>query len=451
MKIILVSAQYIGSISGGGGVHVVELSRELGKLGYDVLVLSMGLGNNKKKETIILKDPYNPDKNKRKAKIKVIRFWSKDSHKINSCFEGTKEDEINRLTEFKEQVIEYLIKNYKNNDDVVVHIHGHFVVPSMAKELRENTKLKIVTSIHTFESLSEKAKGKDGAGPKFIKIMENMEEQAIKYSHYLIVRSKKVKEQITKLFPSTVRRAKVAIISSGVSSVFINHPRLSDRKLKDIMKRYNIKGELIFNLNRIDPSKGIEYLIKAYPKLYKYLIKKNGKDYKMSLVICGMIEEKNKWYYEKLSKLISEIKDENIKESISIHQNITEEDKIGLFNLARVFVLTSIIEPFGITIVEALAKDVPVIASGVEGPMDIMGVKKVREPYSVADGGIIVNYDKKSKRSNNLFEALKYVFEKPEVIEKRVKKGREKTLNKYGWEALVKEKINIYKKVLGEV
>lgn len=58
MKIIIVSAQYIGSISGGGGVHVVELTRELGKLGHEVTVISMGLGRNKNEEEIVLEDTY---------------------------------------------------------------------------------------------------------------------------------------------------------------------------------------------------------------------------------------------------------------------------------------------------------------------------------------------------------------------------------------------------------
>ena len=101
MDVIIVSAQYIGSISGGGGIHVVELTRELGKLGHKVTVLSMGLGRYKNQEEIILTDPYNPDKEKRKTKINVIRFRVKDSAKLKSPFEGTKQQEIDRLKEFR--------------------------------------------------------------------------------------------------------------------------------------------------------------------------------------------------------------------------------------------------------------------------------------------------------------------------------------------------------------
>ncbi len=444
MKIIIVGAQYIGSITGGGGVHVVELTRELGKLGHEVLVLSMGLGNNNKEEEIILEDPYNPNKKKRKAKIKVIRFWTSDSKKIKSPFAGTKQQEIDRLLEFKNKVLDYLIRH---NGDEVVHLHGHFVIPSMAKELKEKTKYKIVNSIHTFESISEMKKGKDGAGEKFIKIMQDMERTAIQYSDCLICRSYEVKQQITELFEEAVKNTKVAIISSGVSSVFINHPALEKRKLDKIKTKYNIQGDLLLNINRIDPSKGIEYLICAYPGLYKDLQKNRSRDYKLSLVIAGMIEEKNKWYYKKLCKLINNIKNPVIKKSISIHQNISEEDKMGLFNIASVFILTSLLEPFGITIVEALAKDIPVVASGVEGPKDIMDVKNVKFPFSLSSGGVLVNYDIHNRRADNLQAALKYIFNNPEKVCKNVKKGRDKTLKKYAWESLIKQKIAVYKGV----
>ncbi len=445
MKIIIVSAQYIGSISGGGGVHVVELSRELGKLGHDVTVISMGLGRYKNKEKLTLEDPYHPDKKRRKASINVIRFRVKDSAKLKSPFEGTKQQEITRLLEFRRKVADYLIK-YNGNE--VLHVHGHFVIPAIAKVLKEaKTKYRIVNSIHTVESISEIKKGKDGAGKKFIKIMQEMEEEAILFSDYLILRSKKVKEQVSGYFPEAVKKTRIAIRSSGVSSVFIHHPALKEEKLHQIRKKYNVMGDLIFNINRIDPSKGIGNLIRAYPRLYQYLRKKNGMKNKLSLVIAGMIEKKNKWYYKKLKDMIKDINDAEIRKSISIHQNIPEEDKIGLFSMARLFVLTSLLEPFGITIVEALAKNIPVVASGVEGPMDIMDVSHVDAPFTPAPGGVLVDYKKPAQRADNLFKAFKYVYDEPQKIKKSVLLGREKTLRKYAWEALVKEKLEIYYKV----
>jgi glycosyltransferase involved in cell wall biosynthesis len=445
MKIIIVSAQYIGSVSGGGGVHVIELTRELGKLGHDITVLSMGLGRYKNKETVILEDPHNPNKKMRKARIKIQRFRVKDSAKLSSPFEGTKQQEIDRLLEFRNKVRDHLIKH---NGKELLHVHGHFVVPAIARELKEaGTKYKIVNSIHTVESISEIKKGKDGAGPKFIKIMQEMEKEAMLFSDHVILRSNKVKQQVSKYFPQTVKKTKITVVSSGVSSVFINEPQWNEKQLNAIRKKYKIQGDLIFNINRIDPSKGIENLIKAYPRIYKYMQKKHGKDYKLSVIIAGMIEKKNIWYYKRLVKLMKGIKAKEIRNSIAIYQNISEKDKTGIFNLAKIFVLTSLLEPFGITIVEALAKNIPVVCSGVEGPMDIMDTKNVKSPYSPAPGGVLVHYKEPAKRANNFLQAFQYVYDHPKEIEKSVLKGKNKTLKKYAWESLVKEKIKIYKNV----
>ncbi|MBN1898308.1 MAG: glycosyltransferase family 4 protein [Spirochaetes bacterium] len=443
MKIYIVSAQYIGSITGGGGIHVVDLSRELSKLGHGVIVISMGIGDNKKEETVTLSDPFNPDPTKRESKVKVFRFWTKDSHHISGPFEGSKLEEINRLEEFGRQVLQFL---KKIKDKSVIHLHGHFMIPSIAKELRDKDNFRIITSIHTFESLSEARKGKDGAGAKFIEFMQEKERQAIKYSDYLVVRSHAVKDQITSLFPADVKNANIEIISSGVSSVFIHHPSLGGDKLDLLKQKYRIKGKFIFNLNRIDPSKGIEYGIEALPKLIKKLKKTEGKTSRgVSMVIAGMIEDKNQWYLERLEKIVKKL---GVDKSVSFYTDISEEDKIGLFNLADVFLLSSIIEPFGITIVEALSKNVPVVTAGVEGPMDIMGVRKVEKPFIWGNGGLVVYYNNPLKRSEYISESLFAVFKNPEKVSKLIEKGKKKVLSIYAWESLVQKKLSIYRKAL---
>jgi glycosyltransferase involved in cell wall biosynthesis len=258
MKVIIIGAQYVGSITGGGGVHVVELTRELGKLGHEVLVLCMGLGNAPEELDLVLEDPHNPDPSRRKATVHVKRFFPADADKIKSPFAGTKQEEIDRLKAFRQQVLEYLLKL---DGDGVVHIHGHFAVPAMAKELKEKGRYKIVNSIHTFESISERVKGKDGAGEEFVKQMEEMEEEAILHSDHLIVRSEEVLRQITGLFPQAVKQTPISVISSAVSSLFIHEPAPDEFELRAVKGRYGVSGDLILNVNRIDPSKGIENLL----------------------------------------------------------------------------------------------------------------------------------------------------------------------------------------------
>jgi glycosyltransferase involved in cell wall biosynthesis len=445
MKVIVIGAQYVGSISGGGGVHVRELTRELGKLGHDVLVLSMGLGDHPKEEEILLEDPHNTYSSEREARIKVVRFWTEDSKNVKSPFAGTKQQEIDRLMEFRKQVLDFLVER---DGDEVLHIHGHFVVPAMAKDLKKKTKHKIVNSIHSFESIfSERKKEDDRAGEKLIELMEEMEREAIEHSDCLIVRSEEVKEQISEKFPDAVKKTRIEVVSSGVSSVFIHHPPVAAQELKRIRDKYKISGKLILNVNRIDPSKGIDILLEAYVRFYTDYMQTSAEGDCLSLLIAGMIEEKNRWYCDRLEKIIAGIEDPQIRKSISIHYDIPEQDKIALFDLAGIFVLSSLVEPFGITAVEALAKNVPVVASAVEGPKDIMGLKEVKEPFSPALGGVLVKYDDPNTRVHNLFKGMKYILENPDEIKQLVARGRSKTLAQYSWEALVVKKLEIYKQV----
>jgi len=423
---------------------VVELTRELGKLGHEVCVLCMGLKDSPAEEEIVLEDPHNPDPDRREARIKIVRFFPEDAAGISSPFAGTKRQEIDRLINFRKQVLEYLLSR---SGSEVVHIHGHFAVPAMAKDLKDSGDYKIVNSIHTFESISERTKGADGAGDEFVSIMEEMENEAILNSDHLIVRSEQVKQQVTKLFPEAMRKTPTTVLPSAVSSVFIHAPAQKDENLTRVRKKYNVDGNLILNINRIDPSKGIENLLLAYPMLYKDLKQTRPADFRLSLVIAGMLENKNRWYLDKLRDIISQIESSEIRNSISIHQDIPEEDKSALFDLAEVFVLSSLLEPFGITVVEALAKNVPVVASGVEGPKDILDQKEIKAPFSLADGGILVNYDEPDRRAGNFFQALKYVFENPQDMKQRTIVGRTKTLAQYSWEALVQKKIEIYEAV----
>lgn len=434
MKIYIISAQYHSQIKTALSTHVVNLTIELAKLGYEVIVLTMGIGDSKSEETIY----FNFDSNK-KIKIKVYRFFTKDSDKVSSPFEGTKLQEINRLEEFGKKAVNFLFKqNIKNK--TIIHLHGHSIIPSFAKELRKNPNFLIVTSIHTFDSISEAKKADSGAGPYIIEYLKQKEEEAIKYSHCTIVRSKSVYDQISLLFPDVVKNANIKIVPSGVSTFFINHPKLSPEELDFLKKKYNIKEKFILSINKIEPSKGIEYGIEALGKIIK-----RYKQSRISMLIIGSTEPQYEWYFERLEKYI---KKEKLQNNIKFSFEVSERERVGLFNLSDVFLLTSVVEPFGISIVEALSKNVPVVASGVEGPKDIFGTKRVKPPYVLCNGGLLVYYDDPFKRSDYLSLALWDILSNPEKIKRTLPKGREKALNLYSWESIVKKKIEIYNSLL---
>ncbi len=447
MKIILISPQYLGTITGSSGLYVLELSRELALRDYDVTILTLGIKGAKKKEIITLDVP-GIYKRKKKCQVNVLRFRADDSGSIKSPFEGSKQEEIKRLKNFNQSVLEFLYSHVK--EKTLIHLNGHFMIPSLARDLKKLDRYKVVTSIHTLESISEARKGKEGVGRAIINFIKTKEEEALLFSDNIILWSNALKEEISWIFPDIYQKAKIKVIPFGIPSNFIEETSLSDEKRNLLVKKYNIHNNFLFNLNRIDPSKGIEYLISAFPKLIKKL-QKHYKDRSVnySLLIAGLLENKNMWYYNKLKKQINKIKDKHVRKNIQIYTDPSViSDKEFLHKMSKVFIMPSIISPFGMSLVEAVIKESPFVVSGIEGILNILDIKDVETPFSTVNGGAVVNFLNPITRVDYLVDALFYILINYSKVKSSINDLQKKLINKYSWKKIIEQNIAIYKKLM---
>ena len=449
MKIILISPQYFGTITGSGGLYALELSRELAIRNYDVTVLTMGIKDAKEEETVTLNIP-KLYKKKNKCKVKVKRFFAEDSRTISSPFEGRKEEEIKRLKNFNQSVLDFLYSQPRKK--TIIHLNGHFMIPSLAKEIKKLSQYKIVTSMNTIESISEAKKEKDGAGRRLINFIKAKEKDALLFSDYIILWSNALKEEISWVYPDIYKKARIKVIPFGIPSNFIVKNVLNNEKSDLLKDKYNISNDFIFNLNRIDPSKGIEYLILGFPKLIKKLRKHYGyKSLEFSLLIAGFLEDKNTWYYNKLKKLIEKIKDKEIRKCIQINTNPSViADKEYLHKISKLFVMPSIVSPFGMSMIEAIIKGSPFVVSGVEGILDILNISNVEIPFSNVQGGAVVNFLNPVTRTDYLVDALFYVLTNYPKAQSSIMDLQKKLINRYSWKKIIEENISIYKKLMGK-
>ncbi|MBU1076916.1 MAG: glycosyltransferase family 4 protein [Spirochaetes bacterium] len=449
MKIILISPQYIGTITGSGGLYALELSRELAIRNYDVSVLTFGIKDAPEAEEITLDVP-EVYKGKKKCSVKVRRFFTADSGSIRSPFEGSKDDEIRRLKEFCELVLKYLDRHVKER--TLILLNGHFMIPSLAKELVKFERFRVVSSIHTLESITEAKKESDGAGRKLISYIQSKEREALQYSHFLILCSEAVKEEISWIFPDMFEKLNIRVIPYGIPSGFVEDTKLNDEKMSHLKEKYGISHNLIFNLNRIDPSKGLEYLISAFPAVMKKLKKHNkGETQEYSLLIAGLLEEKNIQYYDRLKKMISNIKDEQVRSSIRLSTDPSIiNDKKYLHKMAKVFIIPSIVSPFGMSLIEAVIKGVPFVASGIEGNLEVVNITEVQIPYSIVAGGTVVNFLNPMTRVDYLVDALFYVLTNYSKVKDSLDKLRRQVIKKYSWRNIIEKNISLYDEVMGQ-
>ncbi len=159
-------------------------------------------------------------------------------------------------------------------------------------------------------------------------------------------------------------------------------------------------------------------LIKAFEKL-------RDKNISMQLVCVGA----DAWMAEDIHLRVD--KSKYRKEIVFTGGVIFEDLKIILAN-AKVFVLPSIHEGFGIPILEAFASKVPVIASNSGSLPEIVGnAGKLFDP----------------KDSNELFLKIEEIISSQGIRERMIRKGIER-LNKFSWDKTTRETIKLFDEIL---
>ncbi|MHA1378796.1 MAG: glycosyltransferase family 4 protein [Candidatus Helarchaeota archaeon] len=429
MKVYLISIQYIPNITGGGGVVVKELSRELVKAGYDVTVLTLGL-KDKPEEVIELEDESG------KYKVKVIRFFTSDSDEIANPYEGTKWDEFKRFEELSKKFFEYI-----KDKDGLIHLHGHYIIPALSKRIKEEGKKN--PTLVTFSALESVALRKHNFNDmKAIEYIARLEEVALKYCDFAIVNSVKVKNQLKDMYPKAFNNKKVIVLPNYVEKYLLFAPITSLNDLIKLREKYAIDKDsrIIFHVGRIDKIKGIDYLIKAMDIVGSKI------NLKISLIIAGFLEKKQAEFFSHLEDLSKKVMDNYPNIQIKLIINIDSREKIHFFDACDFFITPAIIEPFGLTTLEAWARGKAVIRSDNEGSRYLFNIKKnINPPFVKKKEGIIVNFEK--NRDKNLASAIIELLTHSDERIKMGLMGKKRVHKKYTW----KERLKIYKKIYESV
>lgn len=134
----------------------------------------------------------------------------------------------------------------------------------------------------------------------------------------------------------------------------------SDNPSEAVLKHYNLletaQQQVVLFIGKYVEWKGIEWLIKAFAKLAPSL-----QDDTM-LVIGGTGPDSERDRYHTLIHHLG------IKNKVVLTGKVRYQDVGALMNMARVFVMPSFREPFGLVLLEALACGTRVVASNQGGP-----------------------------------------------------------------------------------
>ncbi len=221
-------------------------------------------------------------------------------------------------------------------------IHAHWIIPqglvAVLFKMISNWKGNIICTTH----------GGDIFGLQFL---NKLKKWVINRCNSVTVVSEAIKQEITKL---NINDIPVEVIPMGVDIALFN-AGAKDNTLKD---KYNIKGPLLLFVGRLSEKKGVEYLLKAMPRVIKH-----SPNTKLFVVGHGELEQE-------LRNLAN--KQLNISNKVVFTGGISNSDLPRYYASADIFIGPSIIaedgdrEGFPVSFMEAMACKTPLIISDLE-------------------------------------------------------------------------------------
>jgi glycosyltransferase involved in cell wall biosynthesis len=220
---------------------------------------------------------------------------------------------------------------------------------------------------------------------------------SIYISKAIISISQKTKDDIVRHYP--ISKNKIYVTPLGFDSgKFTTAIDMND--VRRVKNKYSIVSNYVLFLGTLKPSKNIEGVIEAFYFLknkMKVSVSERAQLKDLKLVIGG----KKGWLYDSIYNKVTEL---GISDSVIFTDYVDEKDKPGLIRGAKVFVIPSHWEGFGLDALSAMAAGIPVVASRTGSLPEVVGSAGVlvdpKNPESIAEGmkEVILGGQKKYNR-----------------------------------------------------
>ncbi|NVM01567.1 MAG: glycosyltransferase [Candidatus Helarchaeota archaeon] len=405
--------------TGGQVVFVLELSKYLHEVCDMKVTIFTRLFDEKE-------SPVHAKKLEQEGKgVKIIRIEDEMSEKGFI----RKEDLYPYLPEAAEGIIKWI-----NNNEKIDIIHSHYVDGGiLGEQVSRQLNLPWVHNSHSLGRVKRDA---------FVKKLEDQdeiekidkhfnfdlrfknEEMIYEKCHQIFAESLDEKTKLLKYYGQKYDN-KTAIIPPGVNTE-VWHSSPVNRGTHPLNRLFSVKNHrYIFSVSRIDPRKGLDLLIEATPLLRERI------DEDIKIVIGGGTKKGRelKPYEKTLHELAAKIDPK--KEFIYLTGYIPDEDILDYYNGSEVFVLPARWELFGITMLEAMACEKPVVVTKFGGPASI-----------IEDGhnGILVDPNIKEELASKIIEVLN----DKEMANSLGKNALRTIIKKYSWLHVAEEYFNFY-------
>jgi alpha-maltose-1-phosphate synthase len=399
MKVLLLTNEYPPHIYGGAGVHVDNLSRELAKL-MPVEVRCFGEQNNVSGNLVA--KGFDLDKS---------AFHCPEN--LQSVFGAAM-----RCVNF----------NAAGIDADVVHCHTWYThLGGILAKLAYG--IPLVITVHSLEPLRPWKREQIGGGYEFSSWVERT---AMEMADAIVAVSEGTKNDILRYFK--VDPQKVHIIYNG-----INPDEFRKVESTTVLEKYGIdpnKPYVLF-VGRITRQKGITYLARA--------IKYMNPGFQVVLV-AGAPDT---------PEIAAEMKD--VIDTVKLTREgvfwvdaiVGKQDLVEFYSHASVFCCPSIYEPFGIINLEAMACEVPVVASDVGGIPEVVVHNQT---------GFLVPVSRQTESpflpvapetyAKDLAFQINRLMDNPVKRARFGQEGRLRAVEQFSWTSIARQTADLYKSLI---
>lgn len=284
------------------------------------------------------------------------------------------------------------------NPSDILFIPAH-TLPLLTRILRPTTK--IVVTIHGLEG-----KFLPQSSKFFVHFYRNWSIfLAVRFADKLIAVSRDTKQDIIKTY--RIASKKIKVIHEGIDI----------KRFKNSQRVSKYTNYILF-VGTVQPRKNLVRLIEAFSKL---------QDKKINLLIAGKLG----WLY---NDILAAPRRFGVEDRVVFFGRVSDSDLVSLYKGARLFVLPSITEGFGLPILEAQAAGIPVVCS-----------ERGALPEVAGNGVFFVN----PLSVDNIKRGLKKILKDKGLREELVRKSFE-NVKKFSWEKTAHNTLNFLLKVARE-